>query len=172
MNSRLPACRVPRSRRGASHFAVVSIALVALIVAMVSLPRLRELGLRENAADAERVLRRAAELLRTPGQEGTLQELVARDRILARSLADGEWLDVDRLRCHGYLFERVRMGELHGLRAWPWQYASTGLACYALWRGTGNELDGRVLWNPNERGQASGPGNPPATGEPGWRALD
>ncbi|TAJ16551.1 MAG: hypothetical protein EPO68_10925 [Planctomycetota bacterium] len=154
------------ARVGASRFAVVAISLVALIVAMVSLPRLRELGLRENAVDAERVLRRIAEVLQS-GTPPTLRDAVASDRILSRALVDGEWLDDGRLRCHGYLFELRASPAPACARAWPWQEGATGGACFATWSG-----DPAIYRHANAAGLASGlQRTPPERGDAGWVAL-
>lgn len=135
---------------------------------MVSLPRLRQLGLRENAADAERVVRRVAELLHAPGIEaGSLRELVSADRILTRALADGEWLADGRLRCHGYLYEWRAAPAPACARAWPWHGGATGVACFATWRG-----DPTVYRHANADGAASGPERtPPERADGGWTAL-
>jgi hypothetical protein len=165
---RPPRTRAPAgsTRSGATRFAVAAISLVALIVAMVSLPRLRELGLRENAVDAERVLRRLAEVLRAQ-PPSTLRDAVASDRILTRALADGEWLDESRLRCHGYLFELRTSPAPVCARAWPWLESATGVECFATWSG-----DAAIYRHANSAGLASGPQRgPPERDDAGWAVL-
>jgi hypothetical protein len=165
-NLRAAAARAPRL--GVSRFAVAALGLVVAIVVMVSLPRLRDLGLRENAGDAERTVRRVALLLAPPQAAlRSLQQLVASDTILSRSLVDGGWTADGRLRCHGYLFE-LRAGPASPVvYAWPWLHGRTGRECFA----SGNATD--MLWcDPNRDGSASGPEQPPVDlGDSRWERL-
>jgi len=120
-------------QRGAvSASGAFAIACVALIVALVSLPQLRALGVRENEDDARRTLEiLAAALVRAPQTPG-LQQLASEPESAARELSDLEVLSDGRLRRHGYLFDLVALPDgARVLRAWPWETGRTGAHAFA-----------------------------------------
>jgi hypothetical protein len=152
----------------------LTLAAVALVVLLVSLPRLQDLAVRENEADAAWLARRLAELCQQePGTQDNVQALLADRPALSRLLDDSEFLEGGRmLRRHGYLFE-VQAGApgaqapVRIVRAWPWQFERTGRAVF-LWRSDG-DLRGHAnlagVWAGVER-------PPPASFEGGdWRGV-
>jgi hypothetical protein len=126
-------------QRGAvSASGVFAIACVALIVALVSLPQLRALGVRENEADARRTLEILAGALARAPQLPDLAQLAAQPPNAARELADLEVLPDGRLRRHGYLFDLIALPDgTRVLRAWPWQTGRTGAHAFAHLAGHG-----------------------------------
>lgn len=126
-------------QRGAvSASGTFAIACVALIVALVSLPQLRALGVRENEADARRTLEiLGGELARAPQVAG-LAELATQPPNAPRELSDLEVLADGRLRRHGYLFDLVALPDgVRVLRAWPWETGRTGAHAFAHVAGRG-----------------------------------
>jgi len=153
----------------------LTLGAVALVVLLVSLPRLQDLAVRENEGDARWLTERLAELTReAPGGVRDIHGLLADQPTLTRLLDDSEYLEGGRLlRRHGYLFEVVAAPEgsldcaAAAVRAWPWRYQRTGREVY-LWR-CGEPLRA----HPNAGGRWSGPGRPPvlAGDEAGWSSL-
>ena len=156
---------------------------VALVVLLVSLPRLREFALRENQGDASSLVQRLGRLLDNSVQAGpspTVQDLVQDDALFAEQLGDAEFLDGGRvLRRHGYLFEVVpadaapsggpdagapplqeetaaATASAYRVRAWPWEHGRSGLASFVWLPGRGLARHG------NAPGQWSGRDRPPA----------
>lgn len=160
--------RALAGRRGRlSAYGWSALLCIVAIVAMVSLPRLREWGMRENAMDAARLAKllaqsAAAQRSAHPGAPAPpLREIVAADAGLQRALVDSEWMPRGELRCHGYLFALAQAQGASWLFAWPWTYAKTGresLACGP---------DGALRRNLNERGSYSGLERAPALGADG-----
>lgn len=160
---RTQPARALAGRRGRlSAYGWSALLCIVAIVAMVSLPRLREWGMRENAMDAARLAKllaqsAAARRATHPGEPPpSLRELVAADASLQRALVDSEWMPRGELRCHGYLFALAQGPGSSWLLAWPWTYAKTGresLACAP---------DGALRRNANERGSYSGLERAPA----------
>jgi hypothetical protein len=162
-----------RERRGISFVDGATLALIAIVVVLVSLPRLRRFALRENETDAIRMLRiLSAEALANPDalEAGDLSNLLAACTVQRVRLEDVEVLGEGRLRRHGYVFEAVRdPGGRLVLLAWPWEQGRTGLGVF------GAEPGGPLVGMPNEDGRVSGPQNPPPVpprivAEP-WRAI-
>ncbi|HVS18200.1 MAG TPA: hypothetical protein VMT18_06340 [Planctomycetota bacterium] len=153
----------------------LTLGAVALVVLLVSLPRLQDLAVRENEGDARWLSERLAELSgEVPGAARDIRGLLERQPNLTRLLDDAEYLENGRLlRRHGYLFELVARGEdagecaVAGVRAWPWRYERTGRRAY-LWR-----CGEPVRAHANDGGRWSGPERPPdlASGDAGWQAL-
>jgi hypothetical protein len=154
---------------------VLTLAAVALVVLLVSLPRLQDLAVRENESDARWLAGRLGELGQRPGTPpGDIRALLEAQPALARLLDDAEYLEGGRLlRRHGYLFELVAEPSSLGgcavqaVRAWPWRFERTGRTAY-LWR-CGEPL--RAHENPG--GLWSGLGGAPqvVTLADGWRSL-
>jgi hypothetical protein len=154
---------------------VLTLCAVALVVLLVSLPRLQDLAVRENESDARWLAGRLAELgQRSGAPPGDIRALLDSQPALTRLLDDAEYLEGGRLlRRHGYLFELVAdagaRGEcsIQAVRAWPWRFERTGRRAY-LWR-CGEPL--RAHENPG--GLWSGPCGAPqvVTLAEGWRAL-
>jgi hypothetical protein len=163
---------VPAVRRGIPLVDAAVLGLIALVVLLVSLPRLRRFALRENEADAIRALR----ILALDGVAhadvlagGNLGALLAASPEHRVRLEDVEVLSDGRLRCHGYLFA-VALVETGRpiLLAWPWEHGSTGLAAFAI------EPGGEPLGLRNEEGVYSGPDSPfplPPGISPGWMPV-
>lgn len=166
-----------RTRAQASHGLSwadrATLAVIALVVVLVSMPRLRRFALRENEADAVRMLRLlAAEMqaLEPLSRELDLGALVAQDVRLRERLEDVEVLEGGALRRHGYLFDVAKSaaGERF-LRAWPWEHDHTGIGAFLLIR------NGDVLGNSNREGRFSGAEHPPlssaSVASGGWVAM-
>lgn len=179
--ARSSECSVPKApgepvvlgKRGISFVGAATLALIAIVVVLVSLPRLRRFALRENEVDAIAMLRiLAADALahREALGAGGLSALLAASTDHRVRLEDVEVLGDGRLRRHGYVFEAVRgVDGRRVLLAWPWEHGRTGLGAFAV------EPGGPVLGLPNEDGRISGPHNPPlapprGVGDP-WRAI-
>lgn len=161
------------TRRGISFVDGATLALIATVVVLVSLPRLRRFALRENETDAISMLRMLAADADAHGDaldDGGLSALLAASTHHRIRLEDVEVLADGRLRRHGYVFEAVR--EPNGRRvllAWPWEHGRSGLGAFAV------EPGGPVLGLPNEDGRISGPEDPPPApqrdaGAP-WRVV-
>ncbi len=160
-------------RRGFRFIDGAVLGLIALVVVLVSLPRLRRFALRENESDAIRALRVLADdaladqdALRTCD----LGALLAASSSHRVRLEDVEVLEGGRLRRHGYLFGAVEQAPgRRVLLAWPWNHGSTGLAAFAI------EPGADPLGLANEDGRFSGPERPPppdvSSGDAGWIPL-
>lgn len=151
----------------------LTLAAVALVVLLVSLPRLRDLALRENESDAAWLTGRLAELC-VEHDALELEALVERAPLLDRQLEDVEYLEGGRvLRRHGYLFEVLALeggaadAATRAVRAWPWEAGRTGRVAL-LWT-----PDGGLLGHPNEDGRWSGehPPRPEDAARAGWRRV-
>ena len=167
------AAPVLLERRGLSFVDGATLALIAVVVVLVSLPRLRRFALRENESDAIRMLRiLATDAIAHPDvlETGDLPTLLAACTDQRVRLEDVEVLGDGRLRRHGYVFEAVR--DVDGrtvLLAWPWEQGRTGLGVFGV------EPGGPVVGMANEDGRVSGPQVPPpipprVVVEP-WRAV-
>lgn len=178
--SRIAAMRGMDQARGARHAAagrmraldVLTLCAVAVVVLLVSLPRLQDLAVRENEGDARWLTERLGEIGgRLEGAPQDIRGLLEAQPTLTRLLDDAEYLEDGRLlRRHGYLFE-VAGGAgtgcgLSAVRAWPWRYERTGRQAY-LWR-CGEPLRA----NANAHGRWSGPQRPPefAALADGWES--
>jgi hypothetical protein len=157
---------------------VVTLASVATVVLLVSLPRLRDLALRENESDARRLAERLGAIL--VSQAGTnglatrargARDVVESEPLLARELGDLEYLEGGSLvRRHGYLFDIVteESGLPLAVRAWPCVVGRSGERAF-VW-----SAERGLLAHPN-RGRWSGAASrPPAAPaelglDPGWR---
>jgi hypothetical protein len=144
----------------------LTLAAVALVVLLVSLPRLRDLALRENEADAAWLARRLAELS-TEDAPATLGELFVEEGSLRRLAEDAELLEEGRLlRRHGYLFELLPPPR-RAVRAWPWEAGRTGRVALVWTPALG------LVGHPNADGRWSGerPPAPEAAVDGGWRRV-
>jgi hypothetical protein len=146
----------------------LTLAAVGLVVLLVSLPRLRDLALRENESDALWLTRRLAELA-AASEPGPVQQLVEGAPDLRRQLDDVAFLEGGRLlRRHGYAFEVLEQGQEPGaapaVRAWPWHAGRTGGTAF-VWTASAG-----LLGNANREGRWSGERPPPADAGPagGW----
>lgn len=137
----------------------LTIAAIALVVVLVSIPRLRGFALRANELDAMHMLHALSAQPAPPGRASHTEDLallVSRDPALRRKLEDLECLDDGRLRRHGYLFDMtmLRPGEPM-LRAWPWNHGQTGRSAFVWTPQRG------LLGIANADGRFSGPEHPP-----------
>lgn len=149
----------------------LTVGAIALVVMLVSIPRLRAFALRENELDAMRMLRALATHPAPTGVDPSRMDLaavVAHDAALKRRLEDLEFVDGGRLRRHGYLFDRAvgPSGEPM-LRAWPWAHGQTGRGAFVWTPQRG------LLGCANEDGRFSGDGGAPEAGDVDktWLAL-
>lgn len=154
---------------------------VALVVVIVSLPRLRDFAVRENERDAIRYARELSTLAQARSTEGepvasigALLEATDRPALFqdAELLAGGQLL-----RRRGYLFDLLRAAEGGWVvRAWPWEHGTTGLGAFVALSG------GSTFGHPNPTRDWSGPEHPPRLAElvplrdlaersPAWRRL-
>ena len=138
---------------------VLTLAAVALVVLLVSLPRLRDLALRENESDALWLTQRLSELA-TVRESRSVQELLEAAPDLRRQIDDAQYLEGGRLlRRHGYAFEVLAQpGAADGslaVRAWPWRAGRTGGSAF-VWTASGG-----LLGNANRAGRWSGERAPP-----------
>lgn len=149
---------------------------VGLVVAVVSLPLLRSLALKENELDALRALDLLGrEAFAAEAAPATVGDLLAEGSELAARLPDTRLLDEGRLMFHhGYLFDLVPTpAGGRALRAWPLAHGETGLG--AFW----SDAPGRCLGHPNRAATWSGldlasealadPQDPASS--PGWRPV-
>lgn len=156
-------------KRGLSFVDAATLALIAIVVVLVSLPRLRRFALRENETDAIAMLRiLAVDALadREALVAGGLSALLAASTHHRVRLTDVEVLEDGRLRRHGYVFETVR--DVEGrpiLLAWPWEHGTTGVAAFAV------EPGGPVFGLPNADGRFSGLFSPPRGSAAPWRVI-
>jgi hypothetical protein len=163
------------SRRGSPITVSGGLSLLAVVAVLfvVSVPRLRELAVQENEADARGTAQLLASVLRSMEtglpRKPLLQQLLQQPEL--RALADAEVLAGGTLlRRHGYLFEvttlppsvtlacspsSILCGEADALagqlaiRAWPWEHGVTGVASFVAMR-KGGELahpDGEASWS-------------------------
>jgi len=142
----------------------LTLAAVALVVLLVSLPRLRDLALRENESDALWLTRRLSELASAPDPH-SVQELLAAAPDLLRQIDDAQYLEGGRLlRRHGYAFEVLETpGAEDGsmaVRAWPWRAGRTGGSAF-VWTASGG-----LVSSANRAGRWSGERAPPAEARP------
>lgn len=149
----------------------LTIFAIAVVVALVTVQRLRALGLRENELDAMRMLRTLSSLSAPTGADAKhsgLAALVAHDSSLDRRLEDLERMSDGRLRRHGYLFDVtvLRPGEPM-LRAWPWNHGQTGRGAFVWTPQRG------LLGFDNADGRFSGPDAPPTSADigPEWLRM-
>lgn len=169
-----PARRTYAEQRTLTLTDYLTLFAIALVVVLVSLPRLRAFALRENELDAVRMLRLlardASEVQDFAGvaRAGGLGALLATRTEHRVRLEDLELVGDGRLRRHGYLFDAqpVLVPGADGapgapverwvLRAWPWEHARTGLGAFEVFPG------GEVHGHANTDGAFSGPLAPPA----------
>ncbi|MFN0007535.1 MAG: hypothetical protein ACKVXR_06460 [Planctomycetota bacterium] len=155
--------------RSLSLVDAATLALIAIVVVLVSLPRLRRFALRENETDAIAMLRiLAVDAIanREALDAGGLSALLAASTGHRVRLEDVEVLDDGRLRRHGYVFESVRDAEDRPvLLAWPWDHGRTGVAAFAV------EPGGPVLGLPNGDGRFTGLASPPRDMTDPWRVI-
>lgn len=138
----------------------IALAAIAVVVALVSLPRLRQFALRENESDAIRLVRVLA-----AGGDQPLDERFRPGSALARRVGDVELLAGGVLRRHGYLFDCVRtQGGAPMVRAWPWTHQHTGLGAFVWTPERG------LVAHANADGRFSGIESPPSleSGARGW----
>jgi len=156
-------------KRGLSFIDAATLALIAIVVVLVSLPRLRRFALRENETDAIAMLRiLAADALenREALVAGGLSALLASSTAHRIRLEDVEVLEDGRLRRHGYVFESARDVEGRAvLLAWPWEHGRTGIAAFAV------EPGGPVFGLPNGDGRFSRLSVPPRQLADPWRVI-
>ena len=129
---------------------------VVAVVVIVSLPRLTSFARRENEADAQRLVRRMAQLfedeaLHTAPPRDTRELFERLSKTARRQFEDQTVIDDGRLLLrHGYYFEFVRVPSFSGdtqgvmaLRAWPERPSSAnapvffGFSSTAVLRHTG-----------------------------------
>lgn len=150
------------------HWADAAVlAAVAVVVLLVSLPRLREFALRENEADARTLVARLGELCAQGAPPASLGEVLARAPLLAARLEDAEWLGGGAvLRRHGYLFELDSSVAQPIIRAWPWEHGRTGCRAFR-WR------TGALEGHPNLAGGWNGlpPSAPDELSAAEWRPV-
>jgi hypothetical protein len=161
-----------RSVRGAlSVSGVLTLSAVALVVVLVSLPRLRGFALRENESDAASMLALLGESWRARAETAAgpdLAALLRADRDLARRLEDCRPVGAGRLLRHGYLFDAVEPEPGRwALRGWPWHAGQTGRAAF-VW-----SAEAGLCGHPNDGARYGGPDAPPPhdPSGPGWRPL-
>jgi len=156
----------PVAARRLSLLDAAVLGLIALLVVLVSLPRLRRFVLRENETDAIRALREFSDEVGSHGSvawTGTLAGLLAHRPERRPHLEDLEVLPDGRLRRHGYLFTTAATASGRTVfLAWPWEHGRTGLGAFAI------EPGGDALGCANADGRFSGPARPP--GPPGLAA--
>jgi hypothetical protein len=167
----------------------LTLAAIGIVVALVSIPRLKAFALRENELDAAQTLRVLGAALGSPGWDfaaaglvgpplpraagaalapATVGELFLSTPSVARRLEDAELLADGRLlRRHGYLFDLTFDGGEPVLRAWPWCYGETGLGAFSFSRAIG------LVGHPNERPRWYGTERSPALPRPGegWLSI-
>lgn len=147
---------------------------VGVVVVLVSLPRLRDLALRDNELDAVHFARHLAVLAAEHPVAADVGQLVRDDPERRRSMRDAALLrDGALLRRRGYLFDVVLEGRGTVVRAWPWKFGATGLGAFLVLP------QGELLGHPNDTHSWSGPSHPPdpLTDEARalaarWRPLD
>ncbi|HIF40037.1 MAG TPA: hypothetical protein EYQ74_02915 [Planctomycetes bacterium] len=150
----------PSGLSGYLRWSTGVIAAIALLVCMVSLPRLQnyvQCNNEEDAARSLRVLGRAG----SPQESPDLATWIGQDRSLRHRFLDARVLeDSGLLMQHGYLFQMQRPEGLPAqFVAWPRSAPRTGQAAF-MWDGSGN-----VLRHANADGRWNGPEARPA--EPG-----
>jgi hypothetical protein len=143
------------------HGSRILLIAVGLVVALVSLPLLRSLAIKENELDAVRALDLLGrEAFSADCAAQTVGDLLASGGNLAGRLPDTRLLAEGRVMFHhGYLFDLVdtETGE-RLLRAWPLSHGETGLGVFRL----GDS--GKLLGHPNRSAHWSGmDGAPPST---------
>lgn len=168
----------------------LTVLAVLLVVVLVSLPRLRSFGLRDNEADAVTTMVQLGRIVHAAeigGMRPGLLELARQDERLgmtlrgARPLSDGRSMGeedaaadadpkegpTDRFLLHGYLFEWRADVSAPVLLAWPWNVGTTGRGVFAC------PADGRLYGHANRLGLWTGPRSappwPPA--DKGWRLM-
>jgi hypothetical protein len=135
------------------------VAVVAVVI-VITLSSLRGMAMAENETHARGLLGAIADSLNSEvfaAPPSSLEEVTMADESLKSNLTDGEFLTDDGhlyLR-HGYLFEwRTPEAEASTdsliLVAWPFDQGQTGKAAFGL------SLDGKLVANPNAKGDWSG----------------
>lgn len=140
----------------------LTIAVILVVVALVTVPIVRRVALRQNERDALRSLVLLARAQERVGARD-LPSLFAAAPELADSLPDTRVLPDGRVLRHGYLIALEPTPKGPQLLAWPRRYGRSGLGAFR-WT-----PDGRLEGDPNEDGLAEGP-RPPAAGAD-WRPL-
>ncbi|MDE0915021.1 MAG: hypothetical protein OSB57_07555 [Planctomycetota bacterium] len=146
----------PSSSSGYLRWSTGIIAAIALLVCMVSLPRLQsyvQVNNEEDAARSLRVLGRAGH----PGDAPDLATWIASDRSLRHRFLDARVMEESGLLMqHGYLFHMQRSeGASNRFVAWPRSTPRTGQAAFLL------DADGLMQRHANTDGRWSGPDNRP-----------
>jgi hypothetical protein len=146
----------PSSSSGYLRWSTGIIAAIALLVCMVSLPRLQsyvQVNNEEDAARSLRVLGRAGH----PGDAPDLATWIASDRSLRHRFLDARVMEESGLLMqHGYLFHMQRSeGDSNHFVAWPRSTPRTGQAAFLL------DSDGLMQRHANTDGRWSGPDNRP-----------
>lgn len=164
----LRAAAPARARR--DPLALASLVAIGVVVALVSLPSLRGLAIRQNESDAARVVRALAQAARETGL-GDAVALLEETPSLRHRFGDLERAGVPGhpglLRANGYLFDLAPGPAGLAARAWPWELGRTGRAAFVA------QAEGALLVNAGSPA-ASGPARPPRapwSSEAGWRAA-
>lgn len=151
---------------------ILTLAAVAVVVLLVSLPRLRDLALRENESDALWLTQQLAELAGARESQ-SVQDLLEGAPDVRRQIDDAEFLAGGRLlRRHGYAFEVLpRSGPeptTTAVRAWPWQAGRTGATAFVWTSSRG------LVVHANREGRWSGerPPLPETDASAGWQPAD
>ncbi|MFT7671543.1 MAG: hypothetical protein ACI8X5_004264 [Planctomycetota bacterium] len=142
-------------------------AAVGVVVALVTLPLLRSLALKENEIDALRALDfLGREVYAAENSALTVGDLVESGELAIR-MPDTRLLEGGRVMFHhGYLFDLVPTEDGgRVLRAWPWAHGKTGLG--AFWCDAPGILHG----HPNSRAMWSGEASAPNPSTQGWRPV-
>jgi len=162
---------------------VLCLFAVAVVVVIVSLPRLRDFAVRENERDAIHFARELSTLAEEHVRDGEPAMPVSIESVIEASgrtdlLQDAEVSSGGRLvRRRGYLFDLFRSAEGGWVvRAWPWEHGTTGLGAFVALS------DGSTFGHANPERDWSGPEHPPRMAElvplaglpdrwPAWRRM-
>jgi hypothetical protein len=151
---------------------LLTLAAVALVVLLVSLPCLRDFAVRENERDAQRLLPKLAAVAaraaaREPEAPLDLAALLAERPALARRLPDAAaGAEALTLLNHGYVFD-ARRDPSGGVAvcAWPLDHGRTGLNAFLYVEGRGLfARAGGAGWSGAPSAEELGPSG-------GWVAL-
>jgi hypothetical protein len=177
----------PADRSGLSSSGALTLTAIIAVLLVVSVPRLRDIALQENEADARVTAQLLAKALGACDPSGvpSMRDLVRTPELVG--LSDAELLDRGSLlRRHGYLFEVTRLapslsmpaaplalvsGEkgvlrsMLAIRAWPWVHGSSGETAFLV------TAAGASLLHPNSVPRWHGLGSARATVDEltGWQ---